>query len=52
MRLFAPRLATALVLSLALITHAELKLYEIIGGLMVIGAAILEGSRNEQPAIA
>lgn len=42
----------AAVLSLALITHAELKLYEIIGGLMVIGAAILEGSRNEQPAIA
>lgn len=39
------------VVSLALITHTELKLYEIIGGLMVISAAILEGSRSEEPVV-
>jgi drug/metabolite transporter (DMT)-like permease len=42
----------AAVVSLSLITHTELKLYEIIGGLMVIGAAILEGSRSEEPTMA
>ena len=40
----------AAVVSLALITNAELKVYEIIGGIMVISAAILEGSRSEESA--
>lgn len=38
----------AAVVSVALLTNAELKLYEIIGGLMVISAAILEGSRTDE----
>lgn len=37
----------AAVVSLALITKTELKVYEVMGGLMVISAAILEGSRGE-----
>jgi len=37
----------AAVVSLALITNVELKAYEIIGGLMVISAAVMEGSRSE-----
>ncbi|MDH5425211.1 MAG: DMT family transporter [Gammaproteobacteria bacterium] len=37
----------AAVVSLALITNTELKAYEIIGGIMVISAAVLEGSRIE-----
>ena len=39
------------VVSVALITHAELKLHEMIGGLMVISAALLEGSRSEDESI-
>jgi len=38
----------AAVVSVALITQADLKAYEIIGGILVICAAILEGSRAEQ----
>lgn len=38
----------AAVVSIALLTSSELKLYEIIGGLMVISAAILEGSRSDE----
>lgn len=38
----------AAVVSIAFLTNAELKTYEIVGGLMVISAAILEGSRAEQ----
>ena len=41
----------AAVVSLALITNVELKIYEIIGGIMVISAAVLEGSRNEIPQL-
>ena len=37
----------AAVVSFALIMNVELKAYEIIGGLMVIGAALLEGLRSE-----
>jgi drug/metabolite transporter (DMT)-like permease len=36
------------VVSTALIITAELKMFEIIGGLMVLSAAVLEGSRNEE----
>jgi len=36
------------VISVALITHTDLKLYEIVGGLMVLSAAVLEGSRGEE----
>lgn len=39
------------VVSIALITGTDLKLYEIIGGLMVLSAALLEGSREEQPLV-
>jgi len=35
------------VVSTALIVTADLKLYEILGGLMVLSAAVLEGSRSE-----
>jgi len=35
------------VVSVAVITMADLKPYEIVGGLMVLSAAILEGSRSE-----
>lgn len=38
----------AAVVSIALLTNAELKTYEMVGGVMVISAAILEGSRAEQ----
>lgn len=41
----------AAVVSLALITNVELKIYEIIGGIMVISAAVLEGSRSEIPQL-
>lgn len=37
----------AAVLSVALLTSADLKIYEIIGGLMVLSAAILEGTRSD-----
>jgi len=37
--------------SVALMTAAELKLHEMIGGLMVIGAAILEGSRGSDDSV-
>jgi drug/metabolite transporter (DMT)-like permease len=36
------------VISVALISNAELHFYEVSGGLMVISAALLEGSRNEK----
>ena len=39
------------VVSVALITSAELKIYEMIGGLMVISAALLESSRNDDELI-
>jgi drug/metabolite transporter (DMT)-like permease len=48
--LIVMELVTAVV-SLALITNIELKIYEIIGGLMVISAAVLEGSRSEEVTI-
>lgn len=35
------------VVSTALIMSGELQIFEVIGGLMVLGAALLEGSRNE-----
>jgi hypothetical protein len=35
------------VASTALILAGELALFEIIGGIMVLSAALLEGSRNE-----
>ena len=38
------------VVSAALLTAAELKAAEITGGLMVLVAAIIEGSRSEEPA--
>ncbi|MDH5517418.1 MAG: DMT family transporter [Gammaproteobacteria bacterium] len=41
----------AAVISVALITSAELKLHEMLGGLMVLSAAFLEGSRSEETAI-
>jgi len=41
----------AAVVSVALITHADLKTYEIIGGILVISAAILEGSRADESNI-
>lgn len=40
-------LVTAVV-SVALITDAELRRYEIVGGLMVLSAAMLEGMRSEE----
>ena len=39
------------VVSVAVITSAELKTHEIIGALMVISAALLEGSRSEDESI-
>jgi len=39
------------VVSVALITSAELKIHEMIGGLMVISAALLESSRNDDELI-
>jgi len=39
------------VVSVALLTSAELKLHEMIGGLMVISAALLESSRNDDELI-
>lgn len=38
------------VVTAALLTAAELKLPELIGGLMVLSAAIMEGARAEEPA--
>lgn len=35
------------VVSVAIITNADLKLYEMMGGLMVLSAALIEGSRAE-----
>ena len=35
------------VVSTALIMSGELQYFEVIGGLMVLSAALLEGSRNE-----
>ncbi len=40
------------VVSVAVITMADLKTYEIVGGLMVLSAAILEGSRSESELVA
>lgn len=37
----------AAIVSAAIITNAELKLAEVIGGLMVLSAAVLEGSRSD-----
>ena len=45
----------AAVISVALLTHSELQPHELFGGLMVLGAALLEGMRSEptpQPALA
>ena len=39
------------VVSVALITSAELKIYEMAGGIMVVCAALLEGSRTEDETI-
>ena len=39
------------VTSVALLTAAELKVHEMIGGLMVISAALLEGSRSEDQSV-
>lgn len=39
------------VTSVALLTSAELQAHEIIGGLMVISAALLEGSRSEDQSV-
>lgn len=41
----------AAVVSVALITAAELKIHEMIGGLMVISAAILEGTRSGDDSV-
>jgi len=35
------------VVSTALIISGELQLFEVVGGLMVLSAAVLEGARNE-----
>ena len=40
------------VVSVALLTQANLSMNEIIGGLMVLSAAIMEGSRSEEPVAA
>lgn len=42
----------AAVVSAALLTQANLSMNEIIGGLMVLSAAIMEGSRSEEPVTA
>ncbi len=42
----------AAVVSAALLTQANLSMNEIIGGLMVLSAAIMEGSRSEEPVAA
>lgn len=39
------------VVSVALLTSAELKIHEMIGGLMVISAALLESSRNDDESV-
>lgn len=39
------------VVSVAILTSVELKIYEIVGGLMVISAALLESSRNDDETI-
>ena len=39
------------VVSVAVITGAELKMYEMIGGLMVISAALLESSRGDDELV-
>ena len=39
------------VVSVAIITGADLKIHEMIGGLMVISAALLEGSRSEDETV-
>jgi len=39
------------VASVAILTGAELKLHEMIGGIMVISAALLEGSRSEDDSV-
>jgi len=41
----------AAVVSVALITGAELKMHEMLGGLMVISAAILEGTRSVDDSV-
>lgn len=41
----------AAVSSVVLITHSGLATHEIIGGIMVVAAAILEGSRIEEPSV-
>ena len=42
----------AAVVSISLLTEASLKWTEIFGGLMVLTAAIIEGSRSEESALA
>ena len=42
----------AAVVSAALLTESNLSMNEMIGGLMVLGAAIMEGSRSEEPVVA